>query len=253
MFSYKTHIGYSEVSPEGVLKIPSLMSMLQDCCMNHSASLGLDIDHYQAKHWGWLLSSWQVVIEKLPKYPDEVLVETRPYDFKGFYGMRNFRVESAQGDTIVKANSIWFLYDFEKGRPIKCPEEEINAYGIDEKLEMDYAPRRMALPEDFCDEEEIFVVTESVLDNNKHMNNVQYIRVAYEELQKIGVKINSPGKVIEDAGFYPTVKEIRAEYKKSAVYLDEIHFKSKVTEDTTFIDLVNKDNESFATVSFRFK
>ena len=45
------------------------------------------------------------------------------------------------------ANSIWTNIDTETGLPARLTDEDIRGYELDEKLEMDYAPRKIALPE----------------------------------------------------------------------------------------------------------
>lgn len=47
-----------------------------------------------------------------------------------------------KGEYIAKANSLWSLLDVTTGKPVMVNEDMRRGYGIDEKLDMDYAPAR---------------------------------------------------------------------------------------------------------------
>jgi len=55
-------------------------------------------EHAQA----WFLASWQIVVERLPVLGEKITVKTWPYNFKGFYGYRNFTIEDAEGKICAK-------------------------------------------------------------------------------------------------------------------------------------------------------
>ena len=52
---------------------------------------------------------------------------------------------------------------------------------MEEKLDMEYGPRKLKLPQD-CVKREPFTVCRYHLDTNNHVNNGQYIRMAEEYL-----------------------------------------------------------------------
>ena len=69
-------------------------------------------------------------------------------------------------------------------------------------LEMDYQPRKIKLPESAV-KKEPFAVRKYHIDTNEHVNNCQYVQMAME--------------YIEHAG---DIRQVRVEYKNSAVYGD---------------------------------
>ncbi len=97
---------------------------------------------------------------------------------------------------IVRAASVWTLIDTEKLCPVRLTQELQEGYEFDQKLEMDYAPRKITLLGDGQIQDQ-FRVRKFQIDSNKHMNNVEYVRYAMETLP-------------EDAVF----QELRAEYKR---------------------------------------
>ena len=89
-------------------------------------------------------------------------------------------------------------------RRIRLDEIE-KVYVLEEKLDMNYASRKVPMPKD-GERKEPFAVQKHHLDTNHHVNNGQYIQMAREYIP-------------ED---FP-IRQMRAEYKKSAVLGDMIY------------------------------
>ncbi len=207
MYSFDGRVRYSEVDEDQELSVTGILNYLQDCSTFQSEDLKLGIDYLRENHRAWWLSSWQIVIERYPRLGEEIVISTWPYDFKGIYGYRNFTIRDRQGDYLVKANSVWFFFDTEAGRPVRVGEKDVRGYGTagDKKLDMEYAPRRIALPQQYH-EAPVIPVARHHIDTNHHVNNAQYVEIAREVLPA-GIKI----------------RELRVEYKKAAVQGDILH------------------------------
>lgn len=239
MYSIKSRVRYSECDTDFNLTLASVVNYLQDCSTFQSTDIGVGTESLRNRNRAWLLSSWQIVVDRLPHLGENIEVGTQAYEFKGFYGMRNFLIRDESGVDIVKANSVWFYYDICEGKPVKVDDVERNAYPLGEKLEMDYAPRKISVPELSISAEQI-AVTRSMLDSNKHVNNGQYIMVA-EQLMK------------EYFADTKAVGQIRAEYKRQARLGDVFYPYLGKDGDTIFVDLRNDKAESYAIVAFDIK
>ena len=211
MYSYDARIRYSECSSDRQLTLPALINLFQNCSSFHSEDAGVGIDYVTERDGAWFLLNWQIDIERLPSFGDNVRVCTVPYEFKGFYGNRNFWLEDENGNMLVKAASLWSYMNIRTLRPMKPDAEQIEHYGLGEKLDMEYLPRKIALPEGLKEEQPIDVRAD-MIDTNKHVNNGQYINIAMALFEQ-----NEP----EKAG--QPVKRLLAEYKKSAVMGDTFH------------------------------
>lgn len=163
------------------------------------------MDYLAEHHRVWVLSSWQIVVDRYPRLSERVRVGTAPYEFKGFLGSRNFAMTTADGAYLAKANSLWSLLDTDTWRPVAPTGDMLQGYVLSERLEMDYAPRRIAVPEGGSDRE-VIVVKKHHLDTNLHVNNGQYVDMAMEYLP-------------ED--FF--IGQMRAEYKKQALLEDVLY------------------------------
>lgn len=237
MYTFDSRIRYSETDEDGKLTLTGIMNYLQDCSTFQSEDIGLGISYLTERHHAWWLSSWQIVIDKYPALGEEVVIGTWPYDFKGFYGYRNFTICDKMGNYLVRANSVWFLFDTKLGRPVKVQEEDIRGYGRgDEKrLEMEYAPRKIAVPSDY-ETAECVTIAKHHIDTNHHVNNAQYVEIAREVL---------PSEI--------DVEEIRVEYKKAAVFGDMVYPRISRTDEGYTVSLCDAQGAAYAVIWLRGK
>lgn len=235
MYSYKSRIRYSEVDEDKALSITNIINYFQDCSTFQSEDLGLGIEYLDAHHRAWWLSSWQILIERLPQFGEEVVISTWPYDFKGMYGYRNFTIQDCKGEYLVKANSVWFFFDTQAGRPVRVQEEDIRGYGTGEekRLDMEYAECKITLLPEY-EEGMPIQVTRHHLDTNHHVNNAQYVEIAKEVLSR-----------------EQKIKELRVEYKKAAVLGDMIYPRISKGENSDTIALCDREGNPYAVVWLR--
>lgn len=233
MYRMSSRVSYSMIDERGKLSIPSVVNFFQDCCLFHSNDVGLTIPVIQKRHKAWLISSWHVVFTRRPVMGEEINVLTWAYEFKTIYGRRNFIMETKNNETLAYADSHWFLFDSEIGRPIRPDEQEIRAFGIEEKYDMEYLPRRILLP-DRESEVDQTTVFQNQLDTNHHMNNGEYVRIACRYLP-------------DD---YP-VAELRVEYKNAAHKGDKVTVYSAETTTHFYIILRNEFGELCAVSEFK--
>lgn len=235
MYSFVSRVRYSETGEDQELTLPGIVNYLQDCSVFQSEDLRMGIDYMEQGRRAWMLSFWQIVIERCPRLGEEIVVGTWPYDFKGMFGLRNFVIQDRAGAYLVKANSVWFLYDTVAGRPVKVTPEDIRGYTAStaKKLDMAYAPRRIALPAEAEAGAPVTVVRHHI-DTNHHVNNAQYVAIAREALP-VGTK----------------ARELRVEYRKAAVLGDVIVPWVSRHETGYTIDLRSPGGETYAAVWMR--
>ena len=128
MYSFTSDIRFSEVNSDKVLTLTSLINYFQDCSIFHSESLHAGFEYLTPRHKCWVLSSWQVVIHRLPRLGETVLVGTWPYGFSALSGDRNFILQDKSGENLVVANSFWVFTDTDTGRPSRLDPDYISMY-----------------------------------------------------------------------------------------------------------------------------
>ena len=101
MYQFDSRIRYSEVDKECNLTLTAMMNYFQDCSVAHSESLDRGVRYLSENHMAWVLSSWQICCDNMPRLFDEVTVSTWAYDMKAFYGYRNFTMDRKNGAEMV--------------------------------------------------------------------------------------------------------------------------------------------------------
>lgn len=237
MYTFGSRVRYSETDEYGKLTLTGIMNYFQDCSTFQSEDCGLGISYLTKRNKAWWLSSWQIIIDRYPVMGENIVIGTWPYDFKGFYGYRNFTICSEAGEYLVRANSVWFLFDTEKGRPVKVEPEDIDGYmaSYQERLAMDYAPRRITVPEKFEAGDPV-TVGKHHIDTNHHVNNAKYVEIAREVLPDL-----------------TEVSELRIEYKKAAVFGDAVYPRVTRTEEGYTVSLCDEQGKAYAVIWLKGK
>lgn len=232
MYTFTSRVRYSETDSSERLTLPAITDYFQDCGTFQSEELGLGVKYLQQSHMAWVLSAWQIVIGEYPKLCDEITIGTFPYGFKGFLGYRNYVMDRADGRRMAHAKAVWTLLHTDTMKPARATEEMLKRYVLSERLPMEYAPRKIAGAVSGSWEEG-FAVKRHHLDSNHHVNNAQYIKMAFQYIPE-GEKI----------------VQMRAEYKRQAL-LGDLILPNIAREDKRYIiSLCGSDREPYAVTEF---
>lgn len=232
MYKLNSKVRYSESNTKSELTYHALLNYLQDSSTFHSEELGESGAELFEKNMAWVLSFWQICIEKMPKCSEDICVKTWPYSTRGLFGLRNFCVENADGEQIIKVNSIWVLIDPRTGRPIRITDEVSSHYPDEPKLDMEYCDRKVVVPDEY-EEKEGIIVPKYFIDTNNHVNNAKYVMLAEQYLPE---EFN--------------VKEIRVEYKIAAVLGDMMVPRVTVKENEVMVAFVTTSGQLYAAIQF---
>jgi len=232
MYTFQSRVRYSECDSTGHLSLNALLNYLQDCSTFQSEMLGVGVERLRADHMVWVLSSWQVIVNRYPVMGEKITACTWPYGFKGFMGNRNFLLKDEKGEVVAYANTNWVFLNTETGRPVRVPQELQERYPYEPPYEMAYAERKLNVDEDM-ELQEAIRVQRFHIDTNQHVNNTKYVMMAEEYLPE---------------GF--KVRELRVEYKKSALLGDMIYPRTKLAEDKVVVTLENVEGVPYVIVEF---
>ena len=235
MYTFDSRVRYSEVGTDGNMTLIALLDYFQDSSTFHSEDLGLGTDYLKSLNQVWMLSAWQICVNRYPHLCERIVIGTAPYGFKGFVGYRNFEMKTQAGEVLAYANSVWSLMDLGKMTPAKPSEQMLAGYVLEEKYPMEYAPRRIDVPAEGRNVEP-FAVKAHHLDTNNHVNNGQYVRMAAEYIPKD----------------FP-VKQLRVEDKSQAVLGDRICPVVAGDEETGsyIVSLNREDGRPYSIVELR--
>ena len=131
---------------------------------------------------------------------------------------------------IVKADSLWTLIDLDSRSPLRITEEDFDGYKLGESFEGIKAERKLVFKSD-GEQMKSIVVPKSFIDNNGHVNNANYLRLAYEYVDEIDM-----------------AKEISIAFVKEAVEGQEIIPYKHLEEDGIGVTFKNSDDEILSRV-----
>lgn len=233
MYSFDSKIRYSECDDKRRLRTEALMNYFQDASTFQSETLGVGFLYLVPRNLVWVLVSWQIEVYRYPELGEEVETGTLPYDFKGFMGFRNFLMKTKDGELLAQANSVWTLLSFDTMKPAIPPKDMLDKYPVETRLDMEYAGRKISVPEGGSCQTPI-IVQKQHLDSNNHVNNTQYVSMV---LNCLPIDFE--------------IKQLRVEYKKQAHLGDVLIPYLAEAEDLVVVSLRGEDASVYVNVEFR--
>ena len=173
---FDSRIRYSEVDEEGLLRTDKIIDYFQDCSTFQSEDGGVGLRYMTDLGVAWIVNYWQIEIRRYPVLGEKVSTGTSPYRLRSFIGERNFIMEAEDGETLAVANSFWSLFDLGRMKPYPVTDKMMEVYKMHPPFDMDYKPRKIAIPGEPLTEAGNILIDGTHLDSNGHVNNAQYVR-----------------------------------------------------------------------------
>lgn len=190
---YKLHhqLRFSDVDSAGYLSPAGAARLTQDCAMFQLNESGRFKDFFQRHQLGCFLVAKQMIFERMPRFNEQVTIETWISSCRNFYGQRNTILRDAEGNPCVICTETGAFVSRSTGKPFVVPAEESADVVSGEPYPMEYAPRRIAVPQDAEFEElERTRVFPMMLDMNQHLNStfglelvMKHVTVPYHQLR----------------------------------------------------------------------
>ena len=99
-YSFSGRVRYSEIGENGLLTLPGILNYFQDCSTFQSEEVGLGIDILKEWKRIWVLSAWQVVVDRYPYMGERIKTSTWAYGFFScIFAMISDRVPLAVNNT----------------------------------------------------------------------------------------------------------------------------------------------------------
>jgi len=177
MFEASYSIPYAGIGPDGRMKLPVLLDVLQDMADRDARRMSMTVSDLLPKGISWVLRRYKVSVERYPEYESTLTVKTWHGPRRNLHSIRAFSVRDEKGP-VASADTSWILIDLERGRPLRLDRHTTDLY-VKESCPMDGDfPDIPAVP-DRADERP-FSVRRWDLDRNNHVNNAVYFSWAAE-------------------------------------------------------------------------
>lgn len=232
MYTFNSRARFTEINHyKGTMDPSTIIDYFQDCSTFQSEDMNLGLSFLEKKKRVWFLTSWQLQIKEPVRLGDYITIGTWPYNFKDFFGYRNFIMKDKDNKVLSVADSIWVYMDSEKRYPVKVPDDNAG-YELEPPYPMEHMDRKIRIPKNLSSHPS-FPVIKSNIDSYNHVNNGQYIKMAEEFLP-------------EDF----MVSSMRVEYKNQAFLGDIIYPRVHASDNTYCVVLDNANGKPYAVVEF---
>lgn len=173
-FTLSHEIKFFETDPALRLKLGSLVKLLQEAAISHSAAVGRGARKVHETGFAWVLHKLGIDIFHCPEYGEKLAIVTWSNGIKGLKARREFRV-LAGGETAIAASSLWFYIDLARKQVVRIPPEIINPYGFESEIALPRDLDNWKADKDFIPQSEVLITTRfSDYDPLQHVNNSVY-------------------------------------------------------------------------------
>lgn len=195
MFSKEYHFKYSDLDSRGCVKLSTVIDLLQDVSILHSAEVGYDLAKMQEISLAMLLRGWRIKLSEPLNHSLPAEFRTGIMKVQRCDVMRKYEILQ-EGRVKGIATAGWFSFDTDKKTIIRVPEEINSTYDTIDEPDNGFPLARLR-PQDDMEFAGEFTVTKRDLDTNNHMNNVKSVEAAldwfpdendFTELQVVYVK-----------------------------------------------------------------
>ena len=175
LFSRKYTIRSRDVDLFSRLRTSQLFELMQEAATDHSERLGVGIFEIRKQNLMWVLARQSVEIARLPRYGEQIVLETWPVRTVHSLYPRYYRILGAAGEPLLSSAAIWMLIDRDARVLVPSTRSGIE-FDFDKRgceIALSSPPRRF-----FTDQSRAFTVPFSYADMNGHMNNTRYFDLA---------------------------------------------------------------------------
>ena len=217
-YSEKFRIYSYEVDMTNRVSLQAIVQYLQEVASNHAEKLGFGVSWLRNNQRTWMLSRLKVAMYRYPRVGDDVIIRTWPSGKEKFFLLRDFSIETTDGEVLGVAGSSWVYMNLENHRPVHSSSEELNFFVPDGTARTFSDNPAKIKPSESPLEKGSFSVRYTDLDMNNHVNNIKYLEWLLE-------------------GMDPEFRKTHVPVEMEINYLAEALYGHKV-----FVSLENRDN-----------
>ncbi len=204
------------------LRLSVLFRMFQDLSVVHAEALGAGRAATLDRGFLWIVSKVRLEFDRVPEYGEDVVLKTWPGKMGNVLFPRHYLLESAEGEALARASSLWALMDCDKRAPVIPKNNGIYVKGFTTGGELPL-PSAVLCPSPVSAGRRAVLYSET--DMNGHMNNSRYLDWADDWLHCL------------DADFHKarTVKSLQINFLSEAVTGTAVRLESSLMEGEYYL------------------
>ena len=118
-YTFDSRIRYSEIDHHRTITLPGIINYFQDCSTFQSEDIGYGVERFQTEGKAWVLSYWQVVVERYPKIGERIRLPEKMTDGE------TFKVRKYHIDTNEHVNNCQYVQ-----MALEAVEKELNVHQV---------------------------------------------------------------------------------------------------------------------------
>lgn len=229
-------VKYSEIDNNYNMRLDHIFNHFQDITGLHSVEMEIDGQTMlEQSNAFWVLTKMKVKIHRIPKFQENIIIETWPIFAKGVKFGRDYIIKNER-EVLVSCCSEWCMLDFDTKR-IRRVESVHYPHSMIHRQDKSDAGEFLRIKEklDYYDFNHCHKIQFCDIDTNNHTNNIAYARMVLnsftlEELSEL------------------SIKEIQLFYLNQSFIFDEINIFKKKTEYGYYIEGHCKENVVFSSI-----
>ena len=155
------------------IKPTHLMQLFQEVAGNHADHLGAGYGALLEQKLFWALSRIRVEMEQLPRWGEEISIETWPCSLVGPFFRRDFIIYNRQHEALCRGVSGWLLLSAENMRPQRAERLAADLPLNEGNFALANFPDRLNGTADNAVFSKTILYNE--IDVNNHVNNTRYL------------------------------------------------------------------------------
>jgi acyl-ACP thioesterase len=184
-----------------------MLDLMQEAAGRDASVLGFGYDEMISENTAWVLSRTRVCFHKCPKWRDSVVLKTWHKGANRIFYLRDFLLESPEGELLISATTSWLIIDLATRRMVRNTTLAENFDNSEMGDAIEEQAGKVMLPKGLEPElVHTHKVVWSDIDTNGHVNNVKYAvwaldAVDYDILKEKSLKemlINYDTEVMRD-------------------------------------------------------
>ncbi len=185
----------------------AMLDLMQEAAGRDASTLGFGYDEMISENTAWVLSRTRVCFHKCPKWRDSVVLKTWHKGANRIFYLRDFLLESPEGELLISATTSWLIIDLATRRMVRNTTLAENFDNSEMGDAIEEQAGKVMLPKGLEPElVHTHKVVWSDIDTNGHVNNVKYAvwaldAVDYDLLKEKSLKemlINYDTEVMRD-------------------------------------------------------
>lgn len=237
IYEKKFVVSIPDIGENNLLTNDAILRYLQEIAALHSDLCGFGLNQVDSNHLTWILLNWKYKVFSRPKWNTTLLIKTWCRKSEKLYSYRDFEIYDENQNLVAIATSKWLLFNIQKNAIQLITPEIMACYETYDKSVFSTFTEKLKEPESY-DTKTSFYFQRRDVDTNHHVNNISYLRMAYEIL---------PAPIYASCDF----REIEIMYKKETFLSNEcIAAYKQLAPNTHIVTIKSKDEKNLHAIVY---